>query len=115
MAILLAERIAIARALIRNPRVLLLDEVSSHIVEVSRDFSTRSRLLPRLTRLRRGLSKKHWIRLRRAGPRSPSLTDFRRFRTPTGCKCLPMQYVRHGERIANLGTSQILHQGRSGE
>jgi hypothetical protein len=84
------ERIAIARALLRNPKVLLLDEVILELEHVGSLL-----ICPRYSRLHLHLipTRRRWSRQlstkrQKVGRRSPLHTGCQRSRTPTECKLL---------------------------
>jgi hypothetical protein len=89
-----SERIAIARALLRNPKVLLLDEVSAQCTQLY-SFSldgTRSRPHQPSTPTPRGSYRMHWTEPQREGLRSLSLTGYLQFKTQIRCKSTSLSH-----------------------
>ena len=84
------ERIAIARALLRNPKVLLLDEVNLdlRLEVVFFKIACYSRLHLHLIQTRRRSSRQPLTKRQRVGRPSPSHTDCQPYRTLTECKLL---------------------------
>jgi hypothetical protein len=84
---IIAERIAIARALIRNPKILLLDEVCSITIYGCKYLSSLfCRRLLHSTRARNRWCKMLWIMQQRVEQQLPLHTDCQPFKMQTTCE-----------------------------